>query len=158
MRKINFLAAYVLFAGALTAQTSSNSSGGDATGSGGTVAYSVGQVVYTTNQGTSGEIAQGVQQAYEIYSVGIEETELSISIAVYPNPTADKIILTKNNVNLSNLEYQLISHDGKLLQQRSLESNEMEISMKELPTANYFLNILDNKNQKIKSFKIIKTK
>jgi hypothetical protein len=158
MRKINFLAAYVLFAGALTAQTSANSSGGDAAGSGGTVAYSVGQVVYTTNQGTAGEIAQGVQHAYEIYSVGIDEAEISISLSVYPNPTSDKIILTKNNVNLSALEYQLISHDGKLLQQSTFESSEMEISMKDLPSANYFLNILDNKNQNIKSFKIIKTK
>ena len=40
-----------------------SASGGDATGSGGSVAYSVGQIVYTTPTGTTGSVAQGVEQA-----------------------------------------------------------------------------------------------
>ncbi len=48
----------------LHAQEATLASGGNATGSGGSVSYSVGQVVYTTNIGTTGSVAQGVQQAY----------------------------------------------------------------------------------------------
>jgi hypothetical protein len=61
------------------AQESANSSGGKAIGVGGTVSYSVGQVFYTTNIGNSSSIAQGVQNAYEIYSVGNEENNFNIS-------------------------------------------------------------------------------
>jgi hypothetical protein len=75
-RPIVLLAAGLFWAGLAQAQESANVSGGDATGSGGTVAYSVGQVVYTTNTGSTGSVAQGVQHAFEIFTVGIKETEL----------------------------------------------------------------------------------
>jgi hypothetical protein len=47
------------------AQQATTAAGGNATGSGGSVAYSVGQIVYTTHTGTTGSVAQGVQQTYE---------------------------------------------------------------------------------------------
>lgn len=50
----------------LQAQESVNATGGNASGSGGSASYSVGQVVYTTNTGTNGTVAQGVQQPFEI--------------------------------------------------------------------------------------------
>ncbi|MDD2634269.1 MAG: hypothetical protein PHW82_02085 [Bacteroidales bacterium] len=46
----------------LQAQESVNTTGGNALGSGGSVSYSAGQVIYTNNTGTSGSVAQGVQQ------------------------------------------------------------------------------------------------
>jgi hypothetical protein len=76
-----------------------NASGGDATGTSGTVAYSVGQVVYTSNTGSTGSVAQGVQQSYEIFMVGIKETELNISLSVFPNPTSDNLTLQISNYN-----------------------------------------------------------
>jgi hypothetical protein len=48
------------------AQEAIPAGGGNASGSGGSASYSVGQVVYTTNTGTNGSAAQGVQQPYEI--------------------------------------------------------------------------------------------
>ena len=44
------------------AQQATTATGGNASGSGGTVAYSVGQIVYTTNTGSTGSVAQGMQQ------------------------------------------------------------------------------------------------
>ena len=70
-----------------------NATGRDASGSGGTAAYSLGQVVYTTNSGTSATVSQGVQQAYEIFTIGIKETELNISLSVFPNPTIYNLTL-----------------------------------------------------------------
>ena len=45
----------------LHAQETVPATGGDATGSGGTSSYTVGQVVCTTNTGSNGSVAQGVQ-------------------------------------------------------------------------------------------------
>jgi hypothetical protein len=84
---IFFLTAGFLWVGIAQAQENANTSGGVATGSGGTVAYSIGQVAYTTNTGSNGSVDQGVQHAYEIFTVGIKETELNISLTAFPNPT-----------------------------------------------------------------------
>lgn len=75
----------------LQAQTSVNATDGDVSGSGGSVSYSVGQVVYTTHTGTSGSVAEGVQQPYEISVVtGLEEAQsINLSVTAYPNPTTD---------------------------------------------------------------------
>ena len=80
----------MLWVGLDQAQESANASGGDATRNGGTLAYGIGQVVYTSNSASNGIVAQGVQHAYEIFAVCIKETELNFSLAVFPNPTADK--------------------------------------------------------------------
>lgn len=75
----------------LLSQNAIPATGGNASGSGGSVSYSVGQVTYLINTGTSGSVAQGVQQPYEISVVtGIEEASgIELEFSVYPNPASD---------------------------------------------------------------------
>ena len=139
----------------LQAQTSVNATGTNASGSGGTVSYSVGQVVYTTNTGASGSVAQGVQQAYEIFTVGIKETELNIFLTVFPNPTTDYLTLSIDDFEISNLSYQLYDMNGKLLQNEKITGNQTSIVMSNLFPANYFVKVIQG-NKEVKTFKIIK--
>jgi hypothetical protein len=136
-------------------QQATTATGGNASGSGGTAAYSVGQVVYTTNTGTNGSVAQGVQQAYEITSVGINETELNISLQACPNPTTDYLQLRIESEKLQDLNYQLFDIAGKLIENKKITSTTEIIRMENLPTASYFLKVVNNNNE-IKTFKIIK--
>lgn len=150
------LTAGLLLAGLVQGQVSVNASGGNATGSGGTVAYSIGQAVYTTSTGSNGSVAQGVQHAYEIYSVGIKETEMSISLIAFPNPTTDNLTLELSDYNDYQWSYQLLDLQGKLLNNGRIEGQRTEINMNVWPAAIYFLNIIDKDNKKLQSFKIIK--
>ena len=138
------------------AQESTNSSGGDASGSGGTVAYSIGQVVYTTNTGSNGSVAQGVQHAYEIFTVGIKETELNISLTAFPNPTAENLTLQISEYKNEKLSYQLFEIEGKLLSNAKIISQQTQINMDSLPPATYFINVVNQENKTVQSFKIIK--
>lgn len=138
------------------AQESANSSGGDASGSGGTVAYSVGQLVYTTNAGASGTVSQGVQQPYEIFTVGFKETDLNISLSVFPNPAADNLTLQISDYNNENLSYQLYDMQGKLLDNGQVAAQQTLINTSSLSPATYFINIVNQKNKQVQSFKIIK--
>ena len=140
----------------LHAQESANASSGDATGSGGAVAYSVGQVVYTTNTDASGTVSQGVQQAYEILTVGINETKLNISLSVFPNPTTDNLTLQVSNFELSTLNFQLYDMQGKLLTNGQVTAQQTQINTSSLPPATYFINVVNQENKKVQSFKIIK--
>lgn len=154
--QIVLLAAGLIWVGFAQAQESSNSSGGNATGSGGTVAYSIGQVVYTTNTGSNGSVAQGVQHAYEIFTVGIKETELNISLTAFPNPTTENLTLQISDFNNEKLSYQLFDMQGKQLSNGQILAQQTEINMNSLPTATYFINVVNQENNKVQSFKIIK--
>ena len=155
-RPIALLAAGLLCAGLAQAQESTNAAGRDATGSGGTVAYSVGQVVYTTNSSSSGTVGQGVQHAYKTLTLGTTETELNISLSVFPNPTADNLTLQISDYNKEKLSYQLFDMQGKLLSNGQIAAQQTQIDMNSLPPATYFVNVVNQENQNVQTFKIIK--
>jgi len=131
-------------------------SGGNASGSGGTVSYSVGQVVYTTNTGTNGSVAQGIQQAYEISVITAVEEAKDISLSAYPNPTTDYLTLEVNDFQRSSLRFQLYDMNGKLLQSEKITNHQTTIFMGDLATATYLVKVIRNKKE-VKTFKIIKT-
>ena len=153
---LSFLAFLLsLSVNAQTAHQVLSATGGDATGSGGTVAYSVGQIVYTTNTGTTGSVAQGVDQAYEISSVGIKETALNISLSVFPNPTSDYLTLKVEDYNNEALSYSLLDEQGKLVLNEQITNQDTQVAMSTLARGAYFINVLQA-NKKIQTFKIIK--
>ena len=139
------------------AQTGVNATGGDASGGGGSVSYSVGQVVYTTHTGTSGSVAEGVQQPYEISVVtGLEEAQsINLSVTAYPNPTTDYLTLRIDEFEISNLSFQLYDMNGKLLQNEKITGNQTSIVMSNLLPATYFVKVIQG-NKEVKTFKIIK--
>ena len=153
---ILFLAFLLSFsANAQTVHQVLSATGGDATGIGGSVAYSVGQIVYTTSTGTTGSVAQGVEQAYEIYSVGIKETTLNISLSVFPNPTSDFLTLKVEDYNNEALNYTLLDEQGRLVFNEQITTQDTQVAMSTLARGSYFINIVQS-NKKIQTFKIIK--
>ena len=155
MRSLTTIIALIFSVG-LHAQETVPATGGDATGAGGSSSYTVGQVVYTTNTGTNGSVAQGVQQPYEIStSVGIEVTAINLELVAYPNPTNNALTLNIGNYNNEKLTYQLYDMQGKLLDSKQVVDSSTTIGMQELPVSTYLLNVLDN-NALIKTFRIVK--
>lgn len=131
--------------------------GGNATGTGGSSSYSIGQVAYTTLPGSDGSISQGVQQPYEINTLGNDEfTGINLLMTAYPNPTVDVLNLVVVNDELDNLSYNLYDITGKMISKNSkITASETSVSMHKLNQGIYFLAV--NKNNKtIKTFKIIK--
>lgn len=138
------------------AQQATTASGGNASGSGGSVAYSVGQVVYTTATGTTGSVAQGVQQPFEISIVlGIEEHQISLNIQAYPNPTSNFLSLNIGDYDPTNLSFQLFDLTGKLIESNKITKSIETIRMENLSSGSYFLKVTRN-NKEVKTFKLIK--
>ncbi|MFT7051098.1 MAG: hypothetical protein ACJAZK_001699 [Psychroserpens sp.] len=138
------------------AQQTIPASGGEATGSGGTSSYSVGQLVYSTNTGSNGSIAQGVQQSIELFTLSNPElTALTLTAVTYPNPTSDYIVLALKNSNLTDLSYELYDLQGRIVSKGIIQQENTAIAMQKLVTGVYVLKVNQN-NQALKSFKIIK--
>jgi hypothetical protein len=155
-RPILLLTTGLIWVSLAQAQESVNASGGEATGSGGIVAYSVGQVVYNSNNGVNGTVDQGVQHAYEILTVGTNETTLAVSLSAFPNPINENLTLQISNYNNEKLSYQLVDLQGKLISKGQVTSQQTHINTSSLPSTTYFINVENQENKKVQSFKIIK--
>ena len=157
MKKTKLL--FLLFFGVVlisNAQQAVLVSGGNAAGSDGTASYSIGQTVYTSYTGSSGSLAEGVQQPFEMQTVlGIENDQINLSFLVYPNPTVSKLILELGDMDFSTTSYQLFNLEGRLLLDKKITQNSTAILFENYPKATYLLHIQDN-NKTIKTFKIIK--
>lgn len=140
----------------IQAQQANVASGGNATGSGGSSSYSIGQIVYTTNSGSTGTVAQGIQQSYEITALSNTDlTALTLSVQTYPNPTTDKIVLALNNLEPTALSYVLYDLNGRTIANAVVNQTETPIEMQNLAAGVYILKVNQN-NSELKTFKIIK--
>ena len=156
--KIKKLLIATLLLGAFQAQAQEAvaTAGGNASGTNENVSYTVGQVVYTTNTGTTGSVAQGVQQPFEIQTVlGAENFNINLQLAVYPNPTTNWLQLEVRNTDFANLSYQLFDLNGKMILNEKITAETSSIQMERLPAAIFLLKVVSN-NKEVKTFKIIK--
>ncbi len=158
--RILFLSAALPFALLLGSQTqaqqSINTAGGNATGSGGSVSYSIGQVAYTTASGSAGSVAQGVQHAYDILTSTTEITN-GISVSAFPNPTADQISLQVNEgFGKEPLIYQVFDAAGKVVLSGPMQNQITQVPTQQLAPAAYMVRVMNQKNQRIQGFSVIK--
>jgi hypothetical protein len=153
---IILLASALLWVGSTEAQVSVNTTSGNAAGNGGSAIYSIGQMVYTTHITSNGSVAQGIQQPYEIFTIGFNESKLSISLSAFPNPVSNLLNLTVIDFQQSTMHYQLYDIQSKLINCGQITEQLTKINMANLPAATYFLQLVNQENKTIKSFKIIK--
>ena len=136
-------------------QISINASGGGTSNVSGSISYSIGQVTYQSTSNTSGSVNQGVQHAFEISTLSLEENSLHLSLMAYPNPTQELLNLRVGNYSKEKLTYKLVDLEGKVISEASMHSEETTIDMKQLPVATYFVEV-HNDAKKVHVFKIIK--
>ena len=142
-----------------SAQTSVNTSGGNSSGAEGSVSYSIGQVVNNISSGSTGSVIAGIQIPYEIAVIsGVEQTNISLDIKAFPNPTIDNLYL---KIGLSdqtfNMYYSLINNSGKVILINKVIENPTIIPLSEFISGVYYLRISQD-NKLVKTFKIIKNK
>jgi hypothetical protein len=138
----------------LYSQSNTVSAGGDAEGDNGSISYSIGQVVYTSAQGSNGNVNQGVQQPYDVGVVtGIEEA--GINLSVFPNPTSGLLTLTVADEDASLLSYQLFDASGRLVDSKNKLNPTNTISLDGYATGVYTLSV-SRENKQVKSFRLVR--
>ena len=155
LRIILSLLFFVVSSVTLSAQSDIVPTGGTATGNGGTVTYTVGQIAVQTYSNGTFTISEGVQQPYEIQTIGIDNYPgITLNAMVYPNPTVGNVQLTINNEQLEG-EVKVFDMNGKFLFSKRIERQNIEIPMSDLAAGTYFVNVLDG-TQVLKTFKVVK--
>ena len=145
----------LLVAFQMNAQDGFITTGGDGMNSNSIEAFSIGLVVYTEISGAGGSANQGIQHAFEIYDISVNEVEEDLAIKVFPNPTRDQLIISTSKEN--QFEYSIYNASGAKIQNGYPEGHETRINAEEWPAGIYFLRI-QYQSGSIKSYKIIKIK
>ncbi|MBR4217986.1 MAG: T9SS type A sorting domain-containing protein [Bacteroidales bacterium] len=161
MKKILLIAGAMVLIMMGYAQETITTTGGEATGNAGSVSYTIGQIAVQTAANGNASIAEGVQQPYEIQTVGVDNyPQITLDAKVYPNPTADKLTLTVNNgvekYGRKSLQVALFNNNGQYLRTLQVAGVQTDIDMTDLSSGTYYLRVTDG-NQTLKTFKIIKT-
>ncbi|MBN2349373.1 MAG: T9SS type A sorting domain-containing protein [Bacteroidales bacterium] len=133
-----------------------SSSGDDNQGTEVSLSWTIGECL--TESYTSGEyiLNQGFQQSF--YQINTLEENLSTdqSIRVYPVPTSDYIQVELKIEDWSHLKISLFNLEGKLILSHEANGPTSSINLQHLPPSEYILNVVDPKNNILKSVKIIK--
>jgi hypothetical protein len=135
-------------------QNALSAAGGHFKSSGGSTSFTVGQVAYVLKKGTGSYLNEGVQQVYTKKTTPIEELVYLKEVQLYPNPTQETfnlIISTKEDVQV---RYTIMDYLGKEIRNGNILSEKSEISLRDLPSGNYFISLKSKKENRI--FKIVK--
>lgn len=142
------------------AQSAIVSVGGDAQSATGSVSYTVGQIAVKSVANSSGSIsvAEGVQQPYEIQTVGVDDyPQIVLDAVVYPNPTENLAQLKLNGFEIptSGLQAHLFDGAGRLLQLLTVTDELTAFQIGQYATGTYYLELRDGKRT-LKTFKIVR--
>lgn len=154
---LGLLVTCISFMSSAYSQQSVVVAGGNATGSGGSSSYSVGQISYVSLSGANGSVLQGVQQPYEVTTLGNDEFKgIDLVMTAYPNPTVDVLTLVITKEERNDLSCRLFDTTGKIVSENlKVTSSETSVPMQQLNHGIYFLTV-NKGNKTIKTFKIIK--
>ena len=160
MKKLSFLLFFSMIAFVAFSQSGIVTTGGTASGGGGSATYTVGQIADQRMEAGGKYIIEGVQQPYEIQTVGINNYPgIQLEAVLYPNPTAHFVQMKISNFEIPphGLKAQLFDKSGKLLQVFDVQELLTQMDLSEYPSATYQLRIMDDK-QLLKTFQIVKNR
>ena len=134
--------------------------GGDAQGNGGSVSYTVGQLAVESAANSNGSISvvEGVQQPYEIMTVGVDDyPQIALNAVVYPNPTENIAQLQLNGFEIptDGLRATLYNSNGKQLQNVTVTEDLTTFQIGQYATGTYYLEVRDGKRT-LKTFKVVR--
>lgn len=134
--------------------------GGDAQSNSGSVSYTVGQIAVQSAANINGSITvlEGVQQPYEIMTVGVDEyPQIALNAVVYPNPTENIAQLQLNGFEIpaNGLRAILYDGNGKQLQSVTVTDDLTTFQIGQYATGTYYLELRDGKRV-LKTFKIVR--
>lgn len=156
MKKFCSILCMLLAMYCLSAQSSVVPTGGTASGNGGTVTYTVGQIAAQNNSDGTTSISEGVQQPYEIQTIGIDNYPgITLNAVVYPNPTLGNVQLTMYNVQLEG-EVRVFDSNGKFLFSKQIDGENTQLDLSPYATGTNYINVCSGTDV-MKTFKVVKT-
>ena len=136
------------------AQNAISSAGGHFKTTGGSTSFTVGQVAYVLKKGNGSYLNEGVQQVYTKKTTPVEELVYLKEVQLYPNPTHETMTLILSSKVDVQVRYTIMDYLGKEIRNGNILAEKSEISLRDLPSGNYFISLKSKKENRI--FKMVK--
>ena len=137
-----------------------NSSGQTMTQSNGSLTFTVGELVVLTQTDSDGNtLGSGFTSGALLTTASIQEPNASlINVKVYPNPTTDLVTVSIQETKLAQVVLEIVDVNGKSISVEKYAgmTNNIGISTSLWEKGIYILNLKNNENQLLGSYKIIK--
>jgi hypothetical protein len=140
----------------LRAQEVVSSGGAQARSSGIALSWTLGEIAVETLSNGTLTLTQGFHQS-KLSLTGIEETVTpGLLLVAYPNPLATWLNIRIDAGEFSNLEFSLLTLDGKELVKENIRKSLTQIDMQSYAAGNYLLKIRQRTGVPVKTFKVVK--
>jgi len=137
------------------AQTVTATAGAAYQNANGAIVYTIGEPVISTLQTGAIVLTQGFNQNKLKIAVTAVYDPVFSSVKVFPNPTADKIIIHLENVNLYGSIFHLHDFNGRQLKHGNISGNDVEIELATYVPGIYVLTLQRGEKSMI-TYQIIK--
>lgn len=155
MKKLILLILLLVPAGVIFAQEVISTAGETKSNSGYDVSWTVGEPVIRTLSAGNVILTQGFHQSKLIITAVENVPDMKNIITVFPNPTNQFAIVKFNRIPEKN-SYQIFDLSGKVLESKIISSLETQIDLTHFANGSYLLKIIQENNQPLQTFKIIK--
>ncbi|NVK63273.1 MAG: T9SS type A sorting domain-containing protein [Flavobacteriales bacterium] len=119
----------------------------------GSVSFTIGEVVIDTGTDGSTNLTQGFHQTNWNF-IGLDDHDVDYVANIYPNPTSD--ILNVEVIKFENVSYAMYDATGRIVAMGDLSDLITQIDVQNLESGSYQLELSDEQNERLKTFKLIK--
>jgi hypothetical protein len=115
--------------------------------------FTIGEVIIDTGTDGTNDLTQGFHQTNWNFA-GLDDQAPQMEVTVFPNPTSE--VLNISTETYAGVVYKLYDAQGKLVANDILNGYTTTINVNQCAPGTYSL-VLEDKNQLLKTFKLIKT-
>ena len=153
MKKLLLLGALAL--SSITFSQEVVSTQGDSyTNASGSIDFTIGEVVINTGTDGTNDLTQGFHQTNWNF-LGVDNHEQNFEATVYPNPMGTELYIQTENFEY--VSYVLYDAAGRIVAENKLNALQTGIDVSTFAPSSYSLVLQDENQNKIKTFKLIKT-
>jgi hypothetical protein len=124
------------------------------TNASGSVDFTIGEVVINTGTDGTNDLTQGFHQTNWNF-LGVDKHEQNFEATVYPNPMGTELFIQTENFEF--VSYVLYDAAGRIVAENKLNALQTGIDVSTFAPSSYSLVLQDGNQNKIKTFKLIKT-
>ena len=121
------------------------------------ISWTLGETVVATLQNENTKLTQGFHQPLmvDLFPTSLED-DMVLDMVAYPNPTYDKVLF-KGGDPTGTYHLRLVDKLGRVLEQKSVPSDQLEIEMGMYTNGSYLIEVIENKSDKRVIFNIVKS-
>ena len=154
MKKITFVLFSLFATLSVSAQEVVATQGDSYTNASGNIDFTIGEVIIDTGTDGTNDLTQGFHQTNWNF-LGVDNHEQNFEATVYPNPMGTELYIQTENFEF--MSYVLYDATGRIVAENKLNALQTGIDVSTSAPSSYSLVLINENQENVKTFKLVKT-